>query len=106
MISTAMGAYLNHHGGTEEIWELIVYTLSEPTITRELTIVELFPLENYIYGHNVPVAGPQKVARKLYFPVERIRWANVNIYNRPPDYWIPAEIFDPSVHKAPQFPDN
>lgn len=101
MICPAMEAYLDHHGGTDEIWETIVYVLREPAITSDLTYLQTSPLDDYIYGRLIPVEGPEKTMRLLYFSVERIRWANVNLFNRPPDYGVPkaSDIFDPNVHK-------
>lgn len=97
MVSTAIESYLDHHGGTPEIWEVIVELSIDTKWEQGIYLSPRRYLENYIYGNVVPIPGEKRNKRILYFPVEKVQWANEHIFKKPRNYRIPEELLPKPV---------
>lgn len=104
MISPAIGSYLQAHGGTNSIWEIITKLLGDPEQSRLLEGLDRHVLEEYVYGPYVPVPGEKRSVRQPYFPVEKIQWANEHIFKKPRNYRIPEELLMKTSDKQQTVP--
>lgn len=99
MIYPAIRQYLEHHGGTEEIWDVIMELLTDPQLATRFESIDISYLKQCVYGDVIPVPGEKKAERVLYFPVEKVQWANEHIFKKPRNYRIPEELIKKTSNK-------
>lgn len=91
-IDPGIEEYLLRYNGNEKVWDLIVWLLTDPKMKESLDPYERRSLEKYIYGRDEYISDKKTSRRRLFFPVEKVQWANVHLFNRPLNHNIPEEL--------------